>query len=104
MLEYDIALCYKMEDSLSQNDDMYLLSHSAEYNEKCFQMSYIFQLFHKSIVRGLITKYEKQRKYFPILPEVRCNNHFTVKCLLKLNMKRSFFTYFLAASSFFITM
>lgn len=64
MLEYDIALSYKIEDSLPQNYDMYLLSHSAEYNKKCFQMSYIFQLFHKSLGEGLDNKIWETKKVF----------------------------------------
>ena len=64
MLQYDIALCHKMEDGLSRNYYMYLLSHSAEYNEKCFQMSYIFQLFYKSLGEGLDGKIWETKKVF----------------------------------------
>ena len=35
-----------------------------------------------------IIKYEKRGKYLPVMPKVKYDNYFIVKCLLKSNVAR----------------
>ena len=64
----------------------YQLSRSAERD-----MANILQVSH-ILQREIIAKYEKREYDLPILHEVTCDNYFTIKCLLKLNMTGACFT------------
>ena len=64
----------------------YQLSRGAERD-----MANILRVSH-ILQHEIIAKYEKREYDLPILHEVTCDNYFTIKCLLKINMTGACFT------------
>ena len=64
----------------------YQLSRGAERD-----MANILWVSH-ILQHEIIAKYEKREYDLPILHEVTCDNYFTIKCLLKINMTGACFT------------